>query len=290
MPKTFEYHRPGDLNEAYRLLDELPDARVLAGVTDLLFDIDSGLRRAQHVVSLRDVEGLDGIEVAGDHVAIGAGCTARQLQYSRCIRILYRAIAETVSVFASPQIRSRATIAGNICSAVPCGDFPVILIALGSQVELGSVRGTRKMLLRDFFLGPRETKLKAGEILTRILVPEKHLGSSACYLKFQRRASNSLAVASVGAFLDIQKGKCQVARIVLGAVAPTPLFAQQASDSLVGEKVNEKAIARAAELARDEAMPITDVRGSEDFRRELIGVLTRRALEQVAERIEKQPK
>jgi CO/xanthine dehydrogenase FAD-binding subunit len=267
MLKTYEYHRPSDLEETLRLLGELPDTQVLAGGTDLLFDLQSGVRQAQHVISLGGVSELRKIEAMDDHIAIGAGCTARDIQSSRRIRIVFRVIAETAAVFASPQIRSRATLAGNICSAVPCGDFPVALIALGSSVELSSARGARKVLLKDFFKGPRETALEKDELLTRILVPRKPPKSSACYQKFQRRASNSLAVASAGTYLDINDGKCREARIVLGAVAPIPLFAEKASASLVGHKVDDEAIRRAAGLARDEALPITDVRGSEDFRR-----------------------
>jgi len=287
MPKTYEYHRPGDVAEACRLLAELPDARILAGGTDLLFDIQTGLRQAQHLISMQEVDELRRIEEANDHVSIGAGCTAREVQSSKLIQISFREIAEMVVTFASPQIRTRATLAGNICSAVPCGDFPVILIALGAEVELTSSRGSRKTLLKDFFVGPRETVLDRDEMLTRILVPKKQLWTKASYAKFQRRASNSLAVASVASFLDLRDGVCRNARVVLGAVAPTPLLAEKASASLVGGDVGDAAVTRAAELARDEAKPITDVRGTEGFRRELVYVLTQRTLKRVVERIER---
>jgi carbon-monoxide dehydrogenase medium subunit len=289
MSNSYAYHRPVDLAQTFRLLEELPEAQVLAGGTDLLFDLDSGLRRAQNVVSLAEVDELKNVVETDDFLEIGAGCTAQAILSSRRIRIMFRVIAETAAVFASPQVRARATLAGNICSAVPCGDFPVTLIALGSSVELSTSRGTRTVLLKDFFRGPRETAMEKGELLTKILVPKKPPKSSARYEKFQRRASNSLAVASVGAYLDIKKGKCREARIVLGAVAPIPLFAEDASASLIGEVVNEESIERAAGLARDGALPITDVRGSEDFRRELVRVLAQRALKRIVKRIEKQP-
>lgn len=285
MRNTYEYHRPGDLEESCRLLAELPEAQILAGGTDLLFDIEAGLRRAQHVISLQRVAELKQIDDTGDFVSIGAGCTANAVRSSPVIQSSFPEIAEMVPKFASPQIRARATVAGNICSAVPCGDFPVILIALGADVELTSSRGSRNTALKDFFAGPRETVRKSDELLTRILVPKKRPGSGACFAKFQRRASNSLAVASVASFLDVQDGVCREARIVLGSVAPIPLLAERAGALLAGKAPDAGALARAAEIARDEAKPITDVRGTEKFRRELVYALTRRTLSRVLERV-----
>jgi carbon-monoxide dehydrogenase medium subunit len=286
--KDYEYHRPQDLTEACRLLAELPEAHVLAGGTDLLFDIDADVRQAQHVISVQDLESLKHIEVAGDNLVIGAACTAAEVQSSSLVHELFPELAEIVFEFASPQVRNRATVAGNICSAVPCGDFPTILICLGASVELESQRGSRTVKLVDFFTGPRATVRQSDEMLTRILVPKRKPGEGFAYLKFQRRASNSLAVTSVGAYLALADGICAEARIVLGAVAPVPLLAKEASASLEGKAVDDEAISRAALIARDEAMPITDVRGSVDFHRELVQVLARRALGQASERIQQE--
>ena len=285
MLKTFNYHQPTDLNEACRLLVELPDAQVLAGGTDLLVDIEADIRQADNVISLKKISGLDQIVEEDGKVSIGCACTARNIEISPLIRRYFLEIKDMIPTFASPQIRSRATIAGNICSAVACADFPVILIALAADVELLSQNGSRIIPLEDFFISNRETIRKDGEILTRILVPKKSSTSAACYLKFRRRASNSLAVAGVAAFLDISQGICQEARIVLGAVAPKPMLAEIASAFLIGRKVNDKAISVAAELAQKESQPITDVRGSREFRRELVFILTKRALKNVVEKI-----
>ena len=285
MPQTYEYHRPGDIEAACRLLSKLEDAQVLAGGTDLLFDIEAGLRQARHVVSLKRVTELKQGRDEGNHVSIGAGCTAREVQSSALVREFFPEIAEMVVLFASPQVRTRATVAGNICSAVPCGDFPVILIALGAQIELASTRGTRAVPLEKFFAGPRETLREKDELLTRILIPKKSPGSAASYLKIQRRASNSLAVASAGAFLHVRDGLCRAARIVLGAVAPVPLLVEKAGTALVGHPVSPETIAAAAQLARNAACPISDVRGTQDYRRKLVYVLTRRALNSAAEKL-----
>ena len=288
MPASYEYHRPRDLAEACRLLAELPEAHVLAGGTDLLFDIDADVRRAQHVVSVQELDDLSQIRAADDGLSIGAGCTASEVQASALVQEHFPEMAEIVFDFASPQVRNRATVAGNICSAVPCSDFPVILISLGASVELQSQRGPRIVRLLEFFTGPRQTVRETDEILTRILIPKKKPGSGAAYLKFQRRASNSLSVASAAAFLATADGVCSEARIVLGAVAPIPLLAREASASLAGQPVTAETIEQAAAIAREEAMPITDVRGSVDFRRELVQVLTRRALTLALARSEQQ--
>jgi len=285
MPRTYEYHRPADLVQACRLLEDLPEPQLLAGGTDLLYDIDAGVRDAQHVVSLQDVSELGGIEETNDHVSIGAGCTAREVHLSAVIEKLFPEITDMVVTFASPQIRTRATVAGNICSAVPCGDFPVILIALGASVELMSAKATRKVALADFFTGPRETLREKNELLARILVPKRQPGSGACFMKYQRRASNSLAVTSVASYLRIEGGVCSEARVVLGAVAPTPLLAKTAGASLVGQAVNDDTVAVAAGKARDEAQPIADVRGSDDFRRHLVFVLAERTLKRANKQI-----
>jgi CO/xanthine dehydrogenase FAD-binding subunit len=180
--------------------------------------------------------------------------------------------------FASPQIRARATVGGNICSAVACGDFPPILMALGSEIELCRSGGSRILPLKDLFAGNRQTVRRDQEVLTRILIPLKSGRAAANYQKYRRRASNSLAVASVAAFLEMDGLRCRAARIVLGAVAPTPWLAEEAGWSLVGKHVDDAAIATAAGIARREAKPITDQRASGNYRRELIQVLTARAL------------
>jgi len=278
MYSSFDYHRAGSLKDACRLMAELPGAQILAGGTDLLVDIWSGIRQAANVVSILDIPELREIQMQGDRMCIGAGCTAAALERSELIRLHFPELAEMVVKFASPQIRARATVGGNICSAVACGDFPPILMALGSEIELCQSNGSRVLPLRDFFAGNRQTVRRDQEVLTRILIPLKSRQAAANYQKYRRRASNSLTVASVAAFLEVDGRRCRAARIVLGAVAPIPWLAERAGLSLVGKSVDDSAIATAAGIAREEARPITDQRASGNFRRDLIQVLTARAL------------
>ena len=275
---SYEYHRAGSLKEACRLLDQLPQAWILAGGTDLVVDIDTGLRRAKHVVSIRGIAELERIVVRDRHVCIGAGCTATTVERSDVVREHLSELAAMIVKFASPQIRNTATLAGNICSAVACGDFPPMLSALGASVELRSTGGGRVVALEDFFLGNRDTVRQAREMITQILIPFKPDRAAASYQKFRRRASNSLGVASVAAYLEMSGDTCRNARIVLGAVAPVPLFAVKASQSLLDTRADEAAIETASKLARQEARPITDLRATDEYRRELVQVLTRRAL------------
>jgi carbon-monoxide dehydrogenase medium subunit len=285
MISNYAYHRPGNLEEAFGLLEKLPSAQVLAGGTDLLLDIETGIRRAENIVSLSHIPELRQISMSENGISIGGGCTASEVEDSPLVREHLPELAEMVSVFASPQIRNRATIAGNICSAVACADFPPILMSLGAEIELNSGVERRTLPLRDFFIANRQTVRRANEILTRILVPTKPPGSAACYLKFRRRAANSLALASASAYVEMDKEVFRKARIVLGSVAPTPLLAEKAGESLEGKTVDDSTIAAAAGIAAREAKPITDQRASEDYRRELTRVLTARALKQAILRI-----
>lgn len=285
MLSDFDYHRPGSLKEAFRLMEELPAVQVLAGGTDLLIDIETGIRRAENIVSLSHIAELKQISKLENRVSIGSGCTASEVEESPLIREYIPELAEMVVVFASPQIRNRATIAGNICSAVACADFPPILISLGAEIELRAGTEKRILPLKEFFMANRQTARRNNEILTRILVPMKPPGSAASYQKFRRRATNSLALASAAAYIEIEGGLCANARIVLGSVAPIPLPAEKAGESLEGKPVDDAAIAAAAAIAAQEAQPITDLRASEEYRRELTRVLTSRALEQALRKI-----
>jgi CO/xanthine dehydrogenase FAD-binding subunit len=285
----YDYHRATTLDGACRLLEELPGAQILAGGTDLVVDVDTGIRQAEHLVSVRDIPELRQIELQEHRLSIGAGCTATEVERSELIQEHLPELAEMVVKFASPQIRNRATLAGNICSAVACGDFPPVLMALGGSVELLSRAGRREVLLEDFFVGNRQTVRKESELITRIFVALKPDGAAADYQKFRRRAANSLGVASVAVYLELKDGICRAARIVLGAVAPTPMLATRASKFLEGGPVDASAIEKAADLAREEARPINDLRATAEYRRDLVQVLTMRAIRSAQHKINGNP-
>ncbi|MHC5011136.1 MAG: FAD binding domain-containing protein [Planctomycetota bacterium] len=285
MLSALAYHRPASLDEARAMLQQFGrDALLLAGGTDVIPDLERGLKTARHVVSLRDLDALRGIRVVDGFVRIGALVTPTEIARSDVIASRRPELGDAVGVFGSPQVRNRATVGGNLCSAASCGDLPPLLIALDARVRLIGEDGEREVALETFFTGARQTQLGPGEILVDVLVPVRSPGEGACYEVFGRRGAAFISVAGVAAFVEVEDGVCRRARVVVGAVAETPLFVPAAGEALEGRSLEDAAIAAAAEIARDAARPITDVRGSSDYRREVLAVLATRALRTARER------
>lgn len=256
-----------------------PDARLLAGGTDLLVDLKAGRVSVGHVISIRSVEGLRGVSEDRDGLRIGALTTVTQLDRAPAVRERYAPLLDATRKMAAPQVRNAATVGGNIASAVPCADLPPILTALNASVMLWSPDGEREVPLEAFFTGPRQTVREDTEVLTAIRVPAPPAGFGAAYARFGLRDGNTIAVAAVAASLLLGKdGNVREARVVLGAVAPIPRLVPAADAALIGQPPTEAAFQAAAKAAMAAAEPISDVRGSAEYRRELVGVLTCQAL------------
>jgi len=283
-------HAPRTLSEAIKLLRDLKDARVMAGGTDLIVDIKQGLVKARDIISLQDIEELKGIKKERKEVCIGASVTPQDLQSSSFIKEHFPALAEAARSLASPQVRALATIGGNITSAVPSADLPPTLIAADASVELRCSRSSRKIPLSEFFTGPRKTVCRAGELLTSIFLPLPPPNTGISYMKFTLREANALAVASVASRLTLKNGKIEKAAVVLGAVAPTPVLALKASEFLQAKNPSPEVFEEAAAIAKEEGKPISDIRGSAWYRKELIQVLTRRSLSEAFERARRKSK
>jgi carbon-monoxide dehydrogenase medium subunit len=283
-PQT-RYHRPESLDQACGLLRELgSDASVLAGGTDVLVDLKRGSKRPGHLVSLSDLHDLKRIVILGDRLGIGALVTPAALEASREVRSTRPELLDAVRVFGSPQVRYRATVGGNLCTAASCGDLAPVLMVLGARVTLQGPDGRRDLSLEEFFQDHRKTRLRAGEILVEVSVPVQAPGEGAGYEAFGLRAANFITVAGVAAFIQLQEGVCRAARVALGAVAPTPLPVPAAQEWLLGRRLDEECIRGAARAARDAAAPISDIRGSSQHRSELVEVLCRRVLEKARDR------
>jgi carbon-monoxide dehydrogenase medium subunit len=282
----FEYHRPTTVREACELLAELgPAARVMAGGTDLLVDLKRGVGSAAHVVALRGIAELTTIEKDPDGtLRLGPMVTPNETGESPIVRGSHLPISEAALTMAAHQIRNRATVGGNLASAVPSADMPPVLIAMGTRLVLASKDGRREVPLEGFFTGPRETVLRSGEIIAQIVVPPPAPRSGACYQKHSLRNASALAVVGVAAWLRMEGETCGEARIVLGAVAPTPLLAKRASLALSGERPDSARIAEVAKIASEEAKPISDLRGSAQYRRSLTRALAERAVGAALER------
>ncbi len=279
-------HTPLTLTEALALLGELTSARLLAGGTDLLVDMKEGLVQANNLISLQRIDELRGIEIEDDRIRIGASTTPKELASHSLIQQHLPSLADAARSMASPQIRSLATIGGNIASAVPSADFPPTLMAVDATVQLVCSDSPRELSLVDFFTGPRETVCGAGEVLTAIFIPSHSPATGVAYEKFVSREANSLAIASVAARLTLKDNRIAKAAIILGAVAPTPLLASEASALLEDKSPSDDIFAQASNLAAGESKPISDVRGSLWFRTELIPILTQRALARALDRVQ----
>lgn len=280
----FNYLEPATIEEAIALLSKHDGkARVIAGGTDLLVQVRSKAIKPEHVIDIGYIPGLDYINYDEKQgLSIGALATIRALEKSDKICQRYPAISQSARELGSVAIRNVATIGGNLCNAAPSADIAPALIGLSAQAKITGPGGERRVLLEDFFTGPGETVLKRGELLVEIQVPVPSSGTKGVYLKHGRSAVD-LATVGVAVIMALESGGvCRDIKIVLGAVAPTPMRAKKAEGVLRGKKVEAALIEKAAQAASAEAQPITDVRASAEYRKEMVKVFTRRALEQVA--------
>ncbi len=278
----FDYADPGTLAEARALLlAHGAEASLMAGGTDLLVEIKEQLRRPRLVVDLKRIPGLDALQVDGDGaLRFGALVTARRLEVDPRVRVRWPALHQALTELGSIQVRQRATVVGNVCRASPSADTLPPLIADGAQLHLQGAGGDRAVAMEDFFTGPGRTVLRPGEIVVQLRVPAALPRSGRAYLKHGRRKAMELATVGVAASLALDaKGRIAGARLALGAVAPTPVRAYKAEAALRGERPGEALWVHAGELAMAGCSPIDNVRASAAYRRDMVGVLTRRALQ-----------
>ena len=284
---SVEVHRAANLAEASALLGRFsPDVRLLAGGTDVLVDLKTSRMSVGHLVALSGIAELRGVTRGPGGLRIGALTTLAELDRSPLVAGEYAAIRDATSKMATPQIRNAATVGGNIAGAVPCADLPPVLMSMNAAVLLSSPAGERTVPLEDLFVGPRRTILREDELLAAVIVPRPNARFGAAYARFGLREANAIAVAGVAAGLALNDdGTVRSVRIALCAVSPAPKLVRSAAEVLLGRVLDEGALRKAAAAAMQAAQPISDLRGSADYRRELVGVLTRRALVAASQRI-----
>jgi carbon-monoxide dehydrogenase medium subunit len=282
---SLTYHRPKTVLEACELGRTFcNDGRFLAGGTELLVDFKIRRDAASYLVSLQDITELKAIRSQDGVLRIGSMATMTEIAGSPIVQQVFPVLAEAAAAMGNAQIRNRATIGGNFCRAVPCADTPPICVAGDARVRLVSAERERVVAAAAFFTGPRQTMLHPGELLVEIQIPTQPAGCGASYQRFSLRRGSAVAVSSVAALVVLAGGVIQDARVVLGAVAPIPMLAVRCANALAGQACSPELFARAGQLAAAEAQPITDIRGSEAYRRELVEVLTVRALQEAASR------
>jgi len=277
--RRFELALPRSVDEALKVLkDRGSDAKLLAGGTDLLPQLKNGLIKPACVIDLSGVERVRSVQGDARGLRVGAAVSARALERHAAARATYTSLSESAALVGSVQVRNLATLGGNLCNAAPSADMAPPLLALEAEAVIVGPKGERRVPLATFFTGVRRTVLAPDELLLEIVVPAPGPRSGGNYLRHTPRRELDIAVVGVASQLTLSNGVCSKARIALAAVAPTPVRATAAEQALEGKPVTPEAIERAAELAVGVAKPISDQRGSADYRLHLVRVLTGRTL------------
>lgn len=277
----FDYLAPTSLSEAIgALAHHGPEARVLAGGTDLLLRMKRGQWTPKVVINLKRIPGLREISFdAASGLRLGALATLNDLRLSPVIREHYPALVTAAGTMAGDQVRNIATVGGNVCNASPSADTATPLLVYEAQAVIAGPQGERRVPLRDFFVGPGKTVLGEGEILTTLHLPPPPANLRSCYLKLEYRQAMDIGVVCVAVALEVDAdGVCRDGRVALGAVAPVPMRATQTETLLRGRRLTPVLADEAARIASAECSPIDDIRGSAWYRRHIVGVYVRRAL------------
>ena len=288
--KDFSYAAPATLAEATRLLADSPRARILAGGTDILVQLREGLRDADLVVDVKKIPELAELSYsASQGLKLGACVPCYQIYDHRELSKIYPALVDAARIIGGWQIQSRASVGGNLCNSSPAADTIPALIAHGVTCVIAGPKGKREVKVEEFCTAPGKNVLQPGELLVTLVFPPPQKGAGSAYERFIPRNEMDIAVAGAGSWLKLSAdGKTvEQARIGIGAVAPTPRIATEAANWLAGKPVTEESFAQAGELAKKVASPITDMRGTVEYRVHLVGVLVKRTLAKAAERARK---
>ncbi|MBW1996544.1 MAG: FAD binding domain-containing protein [Deltaproteobacteria bacterium] len=286
--KKFRYFQPRDISEAFNLMAEFEGkARYIAGGTDVLVRIKQRDLKPEALVSLRGIEGLGDIEADGS-LTVGGMTLLRDLEKSEDIASEYPALSQAAELLANPQVRNVATIGGNICNAAPSADCAPPLIALDATLVLEGPSGQREVPIVEFFRGPGETCLGPAEVVRSIRIPGKEPNTGMAFLKIGRVAQD-LAIVNAAALVVMDGNVCRRCRLAVGAVAPVPLRLTRVERMIEGEEIGPDLLRDVEAVVKEEVKPITDVRSSEEYRREVSGVLVRRAISQALSEVRETP-
>ena len=279
IPRSFEYYSPRTLDEAIDLLKKLgPDAKLLSGGQSLIPMMKLRLVSPEHIVDINRIPGLNYISETDGHLRIGALTREHELESSEVVKTKFPILRDTAKVIADPLVRSQATVCGNLAHGDPANDHPATMLALGASVVATGPNGQREIPVADFFPGLFTTALEPEEILTEIKIPFPPPRSGGAYLKLERKVGD-YATAGVAVQITLDDaGTCTRAGIGLTNVGMTPIKAKQAEAFLTGKKLDDATIQEAAQLAASESQPMDDIRGSAEYKRDLVRVLTARAL------------
>lgn len=276
---NYEYHAPKTKAEVLDLLADIGDkAKILAGGTDLVIMLKEKMIAPEHIINIADIEELAGINFTADGVEIGAGTKISDIGASKELDKDYHALCFSADQLGSYQVRTMATIGGNIAHSLPAGETHTPLAALNAEVVIESKKGERRVKLEDFILGNRKNVLESGEMITKVFIPKPaaHTRSEYGHIGLRRAMEIDCANMTVKITLEDDKKTIKDAKLVMGSVAPKPLVSEKAPELLIGKALDEELIQKVAEAAQSEAKPISDIRASAEYRRDVIGALARR--------------
>jgi carbon-monoxide dehydrogenase medium subunit len=283
--EPIRFEAPRSLDEAVRMLVAGGEkARVLAGGTDLLVQMRTGRAAPQLIVDVKRIPELIEVREEGGGLSIGAAACSARVREHPVLRANWPGVAEAIHLIGSEQIQGRASVGGNLCNGSPAADTAPALIAVGARCLIQGPKGKREIPVEEFLISPGRTALGPGELLVRLLLPPADGGRDA-YLRLIPRTEMDIAVVGAGVRVKLDRdGACREARVALGAVAPRPVVVPAAAEALVGSRIDDAALTRAAAAASAACDPIDDKRGTIDYRRKVAGVLTRRAATIAAQR------
>lgn len=280
--RDFFYHTPDTLADALALLDlHGEDARVMAGGSALVVLMKQSLVQADHLVSLRNVPGLNDITQSNGDLHIGAMVRHREVETSAIVQQAAPLVAEVYSRVSTVRIRNAATVGGGLAHADPSQDPPPGLLVMDATVRLVSSSGERLLPVSELFLDYYETAIRPDEIMTELIVPLVPPDARTTYLTYLPRTADDYPTVSVAALARVENGRCREVRVALGASAPTPIRATDVEEAILGQEVSQGNVQRAAEAVAGQVDPLDDFRGSAEYKRDMAVVFTRRALEQV---------
>lgn len=279
IPATFDYSSPTTLSDAFALLKKLgDDAKILAGGHSLIPMMKLRLASPSHLVDINNIPGLSYIKEEGGFLKIGALTREVDMEESDVIKSKYPIFIDAAKLIADPQVRNLGTIGGNLAHGDAANDHPAVMLALRAEVVITGENGSRTVPIDEFFFGFYTTALKHGEILTEIRIPSIGKGSGGAYHKIERKVGD-YATAGVAVQLSLDgSGTCTQAGIGLTNVNATPLRAKRSEDALRGKKLTDEVIAIAAQYASEDCNPSDDLRGSADFKRSMVKIITKRMI------------
>jgi len=284
IPGSFEYHRPASLDEAVSLLGQFGDeGRVLAGGHSLIPMMKLRFAEPAHLIDINGIDELRRIEEAGGELRIGAAVTQVEAMASELLAAKCPIIGEAAAVISDPQVRNCGTIGGNVANGDPGNDLPAVMMALGAKFLLRGPKGEREVQATEFYRGTFDTARRDDELLVEIRIPTPAAGHGWGYRKLKRKVGD-YATAAAAVVLTLKGGTCEHAAIALTNVGPAAINATKAAAALMGKKLDQAAIDAAGARAAEVADPVADMHGPVEYRKQMAGEMTRRAVRAAADR------